>query len=160
MCAKRSSIVRRRPNRQPGAASVSPPWCGNAIADAFFQRPASAACRSETTVATAMRRISTFRLHIPSTSHGGLTPPRSWCSANVCRPKNDFCGARTQVHKSGGREPAVVCDTYDVREEWSAVRVKPNRHQERRASARRGRRGRREVSRESQEANCPQSYEK
>jgi hypothetical protein len=46
-----------------------------AIADAFVQRPASAACRSETTVATATRWISAFRDRIPSTSHGGLTPP-------------------------------------------------------------------------------------
>jgi hypothetical protein len=58
----------------------------------------------------------------------GAYAPRSCCSANVCRRKNDFCDARTHIHKSGGRQPAVVCDTYDVREEWSAVRVRPNRH--------------------------------
>jgi hypothetical protein len=46
-----------------------------AIADAFVRRPASAACRSETTFATATRWISAFRDRIPSTSHGGLTPP-------------------------------------------------------------------------------------
>jgi hypothetical protein len=71
-------------------------------------------------------------------SHGGLTPPALTLQCERLPAKNDFCDARTHIHKSGGREPAVVCDTYDVQEEWSAVQVRPNRHQERRASARRG----------------------
>jgi hypothetical protein len=37
----------------------------------------------------------------------GAYAPRSWCSANVCRRKNDFCDARTHIRKSGGRQPAV-----------------------------------------------------
>jgi hypothetical protein len=37
----------------------------------------------------------------------GAYAPRSCCRANVCRRKNDFCDARTHIHKSGGREPAV-----------------------------------------------------
>jgi hypothetical protein len=38
---------------------------------------------------------------------GGLRPPLLYCGANVCRRKNDFSDARTHVHKSGGRQPAV-----------------------------------------------------
>jgi hypothetical protein len=37
----------------------------------------------------------------------GAYAPRSCCIANVCRRKNDFCDARTHIHKSGGRQPAV-----------------------------------------------------
>jgi hypothetical protein len=37
----------------------------------------------------------------------GAYAPRSWCSANVCRGKNDLCDARTHIRKSGGRQPAV-----------------------------------------------------
>jgi hypothetical protein len=72
------SDVWRRTTAEPRAAGVSPPWYVSsaiAIADAFVQRHASAARWSETTVATATRRISTFRVRIPRTSHGGLTPP-------------------------------------------------------------------------------------
>jgi hypothetical protein len=39
----------------------------------------------------------------------GAYAPRSCCSANVCRRKNDFCDAQTHAHKSGGRQPAVGC---------------------------------------------------
>jgi hypothetical protein len=38
---------------------------------------------------------------------GGLRPPLLCCNANVLRRKNDFCGAQTHAHKSGGRQPAV-----------------------------------------------------
>ena len=99
-------------------------------------------------------------LHNRLPHHGGLTPPALAAKRTFAGEKNDFCGAGTHIHKSGERQPTVVCDTYDVREEWSAVRVRPNRHQERRASARRGRHGRREGSREPQEANCLPSYKK
>jgi hypothetical protein len=44
------------------------------IADAFVRGPALAPRWSETTFATATRWISTFRVRIPRTSHGGLTP--------------------------------------------------------------------------------------
>jgi hypothetical protein len=46
-----------------------------AIVDGFVQRPALARRWSGTTVATATRWISAFRVRIPRTSHGGLTPP-------------------------------------------------------------------------------------
>jgi hypothetical protein len=39
---------------------------------------------------------------------GGLRPPLFCCRANVRRRKTDFCDVQTHVHKSGGREPAVV----------------------------------------------------
>jgi hypothetical protein len=90
--------------RQP-AVGVSN---ATAIADAFVQRLASARRWSETTVATAMRRISTFRVSVPSTSHGGLTPPALVpTTTTVCRKNDDFCDAETHVHKSGGRQRAV-----------------------------------------------------
>jgi len=41
--------------------------------------------------------------------HGGLTPAApARCDAHGCWRNCDFCDARTHVHKSGGREPAVV----------------------------------------------------
>jgi hypothetical protein len=46
-----------------------------AIAGAFVQRQALARCWSETTVAMATHWISAFRVRIPRTSHGWLTPP-------------------------------------------------------------------------------------
>jgi hypothetical protein len=46
-----------------------------AVADAFVRGPALARRWSETTFATATRWISAFRVRIPITSHGGLTPP-------------------------------------------------------------------------------------
>jgi hypothetical protein len=70
LCDARTHI-RRSAGPQPAVGMSN----AVAIADAFVQRPASAACRSETTVATATRWISAFRDRIPSTSHGGLTPP-------------------------------------------------------------------------------------
>jgi hypothetical protein len=74
----KKTIFAMHERRFTRAAGVSPPWYVSsaiAIADAFVQRHASAARWSETTVATATRRISTFRVRIPRTSHGGLTPP-------------------------------------------------------------------------------------
>jgi hypothetical protein len=37
----------------------------------------------------------------------GAYAPRSWCSANVCRRKNDLCDVETHIPRSGGRQPAV-----------------------------------------------------
>ncbi len=108
-----------------------------AIADAFVQRPASACCWSETTLATATRWISAFRVRIPRTSHGGLTPPalgavrtfvgeKTICAmherafpgaAGVSPPWRviqwaiatiEHCSpTRERTSKSGGRQPAV-----------------------------------------------------
>jgi len=39
--------------------------------------------------------------------HGGLTPPALVLHSERLPAKNDFCDARTHIHKSGGREPAV-----------------------------------------------------
>jgi hypothetical protein len=68
---------------------------------------------------------------------GGLRP-RSWCSANVCRRKNDFCDARTRIPRSGGRQPAVVGDTTGYRKNRALFADSRTYQQERRASARRG----------------------
>jgi hypothetical protein len=80
-----------------------------AIADAFVQRPASARCWSETTVATATRWISAFRVRIPSTSHGGLTPPLLRCSANVCRRKTIFAMHERTFTRAATVSPPWVC---------------------------------------------------
>jgi hypothetical protein len=53
--------------------------------------------------------------------HGGAYAPRSWCRANVCRRKNDFCDARTHVYKSGGREPAVGVREVHLQERFRKV---------------------------------------
>jgi hypothetical protein len=79
-----------------------------AVADAFVQRPASArrGCANRVCNGNAVNfGVSNW---CPDRAPRGAYAPRSWCSANVCRRKNDFCDARTQVHKSGGRYPAVV----------------------------------------------------
>jgi hypothetical protein len=42
-------------------------------------------------------------------THGGLTPPAlGTVRTAVCRNNDDFFDAQTHVHKSGGRQPAVV----------------------------------------------------
>jgi hypothetical protein len=50
---------------------------------------------------------ATNHLQARLSNHGGLTPPALGCTAYVCREQNDFCDARTHIHKSGGRQPAV-----------------------------------------------------
>jgi hypothetical protein len=47
------------------------------------------------------------RTRVRSALHGGLRPPLLCAAVNVCRRKNDLCDARTHVHKSGRRQPAV-----------------------------------------------------
>jgi hypothetical protein len=79
-----------------------------AIADGSVRRPALARRWSETAFATATRWVSTERICIPRTSHGGLTPPALVAERTFAGEENDFCGAGTHIHKSGGREPAVV----------------------------------------------------
>jgi hypothetical protein len=61
-----------------------------AIADAFVQQPALARRWSETTVTTATRWISAFRVRIPRTSHGGLTPPALVCGCEWLPAKKRF----------------------------------------------------------------------
>jgi hypothetical protein len=43
--------------------------------------------------------------------HGGLTPSALVLRCGRLPVKSDFCDAHTHVHKSGGRQPAVVRDT-------------------------------------------------
>jgi hypothetical protein len=110
-----------------------------AIADAFVQRPASARRWSETTVATAARWISAFRDRIPSTSHGGLTPPaltlqcerlpvkkRFWRCANAHSQERRASARRGSVNRTPCRGNHALCSDHATQE------------QERRASARRG----------------------
>jgi hypothetical protein len=40
-------------------------------------------------------------------SHGGLTPPALTLQCERLPAKNDFCDARTHIHKSGDSQPAV-----------------------------------------------------
>jgi hypothetical protein len=70
--------------------------------------------KNASATASDLRGVVTFATAQSAPAPRGADAPRSWCSANVCRPKNDFCGARTQVHKSGVRQPAVVCTWWSV----------------------------------------------
>jgi hypothetical protein len=65
---------------------------------------------------------------------GGLRSPLLCCGANVCRQKGDFCDGRTHVHRSGGRQPAVVRETHL---QDDSISVRRTTHEERRASTRR-----------------------
>jgi hypothetical protein len=127
---RESSNVRGLANTQPRAAGVSPPWFGEPSAmprkprnvrrpcDAGTRaagvsppwvlgkrtcRNTSAKSRGDCRRCTHERRWS--RSREPT---GGLRPPLLCPAVNVCRRKNDFCDAGTHMHKSGGREPAVV----------------------------------------------------
>jgi hypothetical protein len=80
-----------------------------AIADAFVQRPSSAS----PLVGNRVCNRNALGFHV-SSSHTeniprGADAPRSWCSANVCRRKNDFCVARTHVPKSDGASARRGC---------------------------------------------------
>jgi hypothetical protein len=79
-----------------------------AIADAFVQRPASAHCWSETTVATATRWISAFRVRIPSTSHGGLTPPALGSRCPVGEQMGIFAMNERTFTRAAGVSPPWV----------------------------------------------------
>jgi hypothetical protein len=79
------------------AAGVNPPWV-------LGKRTCkSASAKSRVTAGGVLTNAGGFAVANPR----GAYAPRSWCSANVCQRKNDFRDARTQVHKSGGRQPAV-----------------------------------------------------
>jgi hypothetical protein len=93
------------------AAGVSPPWyVSNAItiADAFVQRPALARRWSETRVATATRWISAFRDRIPSTSHGGLTPPALGSRCTVGEQMAIFAMHERTFTRAAGVSPPWV----------------------------------------------------
>jgi hypothetical protein len=106
--------------------------CGNATATAFVHgRPAGRPCATITVLPLQARfrnhgwrtpaALGCMHAHRRSCaiaicngvmfSTGGLRPPLLCCSAKVCRRKNDFFHARTHVHKSGDRQPAVVVAT-------------------------------------------------
>ena len=57
----------------------------------------------------SLRRMGHRHCQRATLIHGGLTPAApARCDAHGCWRNCDFCDARTHVHKSGGREPAVV----------------------------------------------------
>jgi hypothetical protein len=114
--------IRKSGGRQP-AVGVSN---AVAVADAFVQRPASAHCWSETTVATATRWISTMQVCIPRTSHGGLTPPALVGVRTFVGGKTIFAMHERRFTRAAGVSPPWVCDTNAVREEWSVVPGRPN----------------------------------
>jgi hypothetical protein len=90
--------VRQLSPPQSRAAGVSPPWHGNALAEG------SVFCELS-------RWGSTVGLRRPLLVHGVRSPE-----------KRRFCDMRTHIHKSGGREPAVVRITHGVQEELRNVR--------------------------------------
>jgi hypothetical protein len=91
-----SSNGRRIATVEQRAAGVSPPW----IFKPRLQVPYAGFPRCELGEST-----------------GGLRPPLLYCRANVRRQKSDFCDAHTNVHKSGGCQPAVGLGSRT----WSAV---------------------------------------
>jgi hypothetical protein len=110
-----------------------------AVADAFVQRPASARRWSETTVATATRWISAFRVRIPRTSHGGLTPPAlvSGCERFPVKKRFWRCAnAHSQERRASARRGTV--NRTPCRGNHALFSDHATQEQERRASARRG----------------------
>jgi hypothetical protein len=85
-----------------------------AIADAFVRRPASAACRSETTFATG--NALDFRVSGSHTENipRGAYAPRSWCSADVCRRKTTFAMHERTCTRAAGVSPPWVCTRWSV----------------------------------------------
>jgi hypothetical protein len=100
LCDARTRIPRSG-GRQPAVGMSN----AVAIADAFVQRPASACRWSETTVATATRWISAFRVRIPRTSHGGLTPPALTLQCECLSAKKRFVRC-TNAHSQERRVSA------------------------------------------------------
>jgi hypothetical protein len=85
-----------------GSAGVSPPW----VCKPRFQRHCGKFRRPE--LACGMRFT------------GGLTPPALVpTTTTVCRNNDDFCDARTHMHKRGGRQPAVGVHSVE-RSAWCA----------------------------------------
>jgi hypothetical protein len=76
-----------------------------AIADAFVQRPALGCRWSETTFATAMHWISAFRVRIPITSHGGLTPPALVAERTFVGEKTIFAMQERRFTRAAGVSP-------------------------------------------------------
>ena len=59
------------------------------------------------------------------------------CTTLARRENSDIGGAQTNIHESGGRQPAVVAEMRDYREKMQLLAATEH-HQERRALARRG----------------------
>jgi len=100
------------------AAGVSQPWLDDAHARRNANRnrravilAAAIAMRFSGAASAVSRVLGDRRCKRVFVIHGGLTPPAPGCGPSVCRQKSDFCDRRTHVHKSGGREPAVVLQT-------------------------------------------------
>jgi hypothetical protein len=76
-----------------------------AIADAFVQGPALPRRWSQTTFATATRWISAFRVRIPRTSHGGLTPPALGAERTFAGEKTIFAMHERAFTRAAGVSP-------------------------------------------------------
>jgi hypothetical protein len=90
VCRRKSEFCDARTHIRSRAAGVSPPWFVNGV------------CNCNAT------NFRVSRSHARSAPHGGLTPPALVLRCERLPKKNDFCDARSHVHKSGGRQPAVV----------------------------------------------------
>jgi hypothetical protein len=112
--AGRMTILAMNKRTFTRAAGVSPPWFGR-----HLYADTRAIARK-----TADSLWADHRCHRVQRYHGGLTPPALGCTVPVrrrkrlprCAPnfaaKSDIRGARTHVHKSGGRQPAVVSGSW------------------------------------------------
>jgi hypothetical protein len=120
MCAKRSSIVRRRPNRQPRAAGVSPPW---------FAEPSTVPRKSR----TVQRPCDT------GTRAAFVSPPlvgNDGCNGNT----PDFCvsSSHTENIPQGAYAPPLLVQCERLPAKKRFFRCTNAGSLERRASARRG----------------------
>jgi hypothetical protein len=111
--------VRRRPDRRPRAAGVSPPWVSV----------------SQFTTALALTHGRPPRVAVPVAgafasrlTTGGLRPPLLRCGADVCRRNNDFCDAQTHVRLgAAGVSPPWFAEPNAVRLQPRYVRRRPDR---------------------------------
>jgi len=84
--------------RKPGAASVSPPWLGRRICKNAF-------AKSRETADGVLTNAGADAVAEPRGAYASpLLVPRAFAGRRNC----DFCDAQTYMHRSGGRDPAVV----------------------------------------------------
>jgi hypothetical protein len=95
----------------PTGGLRQPLLVGNASAGRMMRIPAAS---STVTSLRTGARPAHMRIYLRTryVHHGGLTPPALVADTTSIRRKNDdSCDEQTHVHKSGGRQPAVACET-------------------------------------------------
>ncbi len=121
-----------------GAAGVSPPWYRETRCNGDSLLRTDYVCSARSVgaprLAYASRSWSQTRMlvllcisyaRVRCSSHGWLTPAALGARRRFGE-KCAICNAHTNVRKSGGREPAVGCDTNALLRELSTVRQSAN----------------------------------